>query len=85
MSSYRGQSTSYLNDSHLSGSHRRQADSRGNDLFSLLTDRTDTKSMGKSSTGSERGMQIMERKAIARRQLQAWRAEGEKGYEEQLF
>jgi hypothetical protein len=30
-------------------------------------------------------MQIMERKAIARRQLQAWRAEGEKGYEEQLI
>lgn len=40
--------------------------------------------MGKSTTGGERGMQIMERKAIARRQLQAWRVEGEKGYEQQL-
>jgi hypothetical protein len=58
-SSFRGQSTSYLNDSHLSGSHRRHLESRGNDLSSILSDRSEAKSMGRSSTGSDRGMQIM--------------------------
>jgi hypothetical protein len=81
-SSFRGMSASYLNDSHLSTS-RRKGESRGHDLFelSVFNDHSETKSAGKSSVSSEKPFQIMERKAIARRRLHAYKSESEKGYD----
>lgn len=61
----------------------RYVEDRGFDLIDLsfMNDKTETRSLSKSSVVNERSFQILERRDIIRRKINSNKMESEKGYE----